>query len=217
MMLSRPGATLARGALFAFLRTISVALCTSPWTQLIAWCIPPVMQKDVELDHFDTQNSPAGMCLHHCICCTTLQFSNNDPKGCTNFTGSRLILSCRVQYNDWLFLAVLELWSHCNPLIDPTRGEPFLMEMVGDFKATDLIFKGCYRDSLLYSDTDLCWLRQQKILPVFQEEIPVPPAPCYRQVREPVVAKQSPHRVAALDAPAESPKAKHSSSKSGPQ
>ena len=33
------------------------------------------------------------------------------------------------------------------------------MEMVGDFKATDLIFKGCYGDSLLYSDTDLHQLK----------------------------------------------------------
>ena len=33
------------------------------------------------------------------------------------------------------------------------------MEMVGDFWVADLIFKGCYGDSLLYSDTDLCWLR----------------------------------------------------------
>ena len=42
------------------------------------------------------------------------------------------------------------------------------------------------------------------------------PAPSYRQVREPVVTKQSPHRVAALDTSVESPKAKCSSSKSGP-
>ena len=41
--------------------------------------------------------------------------------------------------------------------------------------------------------------------------------PSYWQVREPTVTKQSPHRVVALDAPAESPKAKHSNSKSGPQ
>ena len=28
--------------------------------------------KDEDLDHFDTCNNPAGMCLHHCICCATL-------------------------------------------------------------------------------------------------------------------------------------------------
>ena len=93
-------------------------------------------------------------------------------------------------------------------------GEPYPMEVVGNFRVTDLIFKGCYGDSLLYSDDDLARLRQWKIyLPAFQGEIPVPPAPSYRQVREPAVIKQSPHRVAVL----ESPKAKRSSSKSAPQ
>ena len=85
------------------------------------------------------------------------------------------------------------------------------MEMVGDFK-------GCYGDSLLYSGADLCQLKWQKIhLPTFQGEIPMPPASSYRQVREPAVTKQSPHRAAASDAPVESPKAKRSSSKSRPQ
>ena len=51
---------------------------------------------------------------------------------------------------------------------------------------------------------------------MFQGEIPVPPAPSYWQVRELAVTKQSPHRVAALDTSAESPKAKCSSSKDGP-
>ena len=92
------------------------------------------------------------------------------------------------------------------------------MEMVGDFWVADLIFKGCYGDLLLYSDTDLCRLRWQGIhLPTFQGGIPVPPAPSYWQVREPMVTKQSPHRVAASDTPVESPKAKHSSRKSSPQ
>ena len=92
------------------------------------------------------------------------------------------------------------------------------MEVVGDFRATDPIFKGCYGDSLLYSDADLARLRQRKIyLPEFQGEIPVPSAPSYQQVRELAVTKQSPHRAAALDTPAESPKAKRSNSKSGPQ
>ena len=174
--------------------------------------------KDVDLDHFDTHNNLAGTRLDHCICCATLQFSNDEPKECTNCAGSCLILPCRVQYNDWLFPAILEPWNHHSLLIDPTMGEPYLMKMVGDFKAADPIFKGCYGDSLLYSDADLHWLQQQGIyLPTFQGEIPVPPAQSYQQVREPTVTKQSPHRVAASDAPAESPKAKCSGSKSSPR
>ena len=97
-------------------------------------------------------------------------------------------------------------------------GEPYLMEVVGDFRAVDPIFKGCYGDSLLYSNNDLAQLRWQKIyLPTFQGEIPVAPAPSYQQVRELAVTKQSPCRAAALDTPVESPKAKHSTSKGGPQ
>ena len=44
----------------------------------------------------------------------------------------------------------------------------------------------------------------------------MPPAPSYWQDREPAATKQSPHRAAAPDTSVESPKAKHSSSKSGP-
>ena len=174
--------------------------------------------KGIELDHFDTRNSPAGMRLHRCVCHATLQFSNDDPKEHTKYIGSCLILPRGTQYNDRLYPTILEPRNHSGPLIDPTMGEPYPMEVVGDFRATDLIFKGCYRDSLLYSDTDLAQLRQQKIyLPVFQGKIPVPPFPSYRQVRELAVTKQSPHRVAVPDTPAESPKAKCSSSKGGPQ
>ena len=96
-------------------------------------------------------------------------------------------------------------------------GEPCLMEVVGDFKAADPIFKGSYGDSFLYLEDDLARLRWQKFyLPTFQEEIPMPPAPSYWQSRELVAAKQSPHRAAAPDTSMEFPKTRCSSSKSGP-
>ena len=44
----------------------------------------------------------------------------------------------------------------------------------------------------------------------------MPPGPSYQQERELAATKQSPHRVAAPDTSVESPKAKCSSSKSGP-
>ena len=148
--------------------------------------------KGIEPDHFNTHNSPTGMCLHHCVCRATLQFSDNDPKQRTKYIRSHLILPCGVQYNEQLYPSILEPWNHRGPLTDPTMGEPYPMEVVGDFRAMDLIFKGCSGDSLLYSDTDLARLRWWKIyLPMFQGEIPVPPAPSYRQVREPSVTKQS--------------------------
>ena len=157
------------------------------------------------------------MHLHCCVCRTTLQFSNDDPQECTKYIGSHLILPRGVQYNDRLYPAILEPWNHHSPLIDPTMGKPYPMEVVGDFRAVDPIFKGCYGDSLLYSDADLAQLRWQKIyLPAFQEEIPMPPAPSYQQIREPAATKQSLHRAAAPDTPAESPKVKCSSSKGTP-
>ena len=179
---------------------------------------PTSYVKGIEPDHFDACNSPLETHLHCCVCHVILQLSNDDPKQHTKYVRSRLILPRGAQYNEWLYPSILEPWNHHGLLIDPTTGEPYPMEMVGDFRATDLIFKGCYKDSLLYSDNDLAQLRQWKIyLPTFQGEIPVPPAPSYWQVREPAATKRSPHRVAASDIPVESPKAKCSSSKSGPQ
>ena len=139
---------------------------------------PTSYVKGIEPDHFDTRNSPAGMRLHHCVCCATLQFSNDDPKLRTQYVGSRIILPHGAQYNDRLYPSILESRNHCGPLIDPAMGEPCPLEVVGNFRARDPLFKGCYGDSLLYSEADLARLRQQKVyLPAFQGEIPVPPAP----------------------------------------
>ena len=141
---------------------------------------PTSYVKGIKPDHFDTHNSPAGTRLHRCVCRATLQFRNDDPKLRTQYVGSRLILPCRVQYNDQLYPSILEPQNHCGPLIDPATGEPCPLEVVGNFRATDPIFKGCYGDSLLYSKADLAQLRWQKVyLPTFQGEIPVPPAPSY--------------------------------------
>ena len=35
--------------------------------------------RDVEPDHSDICNNPAGTCMRHCICHATLQFTNDDP------------------------------------------------------------------------------------------------------------------------------------------
>ena len=85
------------------------------------------------------------------------------------------------------------------------------MELVGDFRSTDPIFKGCYSDSFLYSDMELGQLRQCGIhLPPNQSEIPASPAPSYLQARQFKTMKQFPPR-AATPNPVESPKAKCSS------
>ena len=53
---------------------------------------PTSYVKDVEQDHFDTHNNLVGMHLHCCVCCATLQFSNDEPKERTNYARSHLIL-----------------------------------------------------------------------------------------------------------------------------
>ena len=106
---------------------------------------PNSYMRDVEPDHFDTHNNLAGTHLHRCICCATLQFTNDDPNQCSKYSRSCLILPCGAQYNDRLFPMILKLWNHQEPLMD--------------FQVADPIFKGCYGDSLLYSDAELCWLK----------------------------------------------------------
>ena len=64
--------------------------------------------KDVELDHFDTCNNPAGTCLHHCICHTTLQYMNDDSHYHRAYSGRCLILPHRAQYKEQLFPEILE-------------------------------------------------------------------------------------------------------------
>ena len=91
------------------------------------------------------------------------------------------------------------------------------MELVGDFRSMDPIFKGCYGDSLLYTDIELGQLRQHGIhLPPFWGEIPAPLAPSYLQARQPKVMKWSPPRAVTPNPSVESPKTKHSGGKGRP-
>ena len=84
-------------------------------------------ERDVEPDHFDTRNNPAGTCLCHCICHATLQFANVDLNQCRKYSGSHLILPHGAWYNDRLFPVILKLWNHRELLTDSSTKEPFLM------------------------------------------------------------------------------------------
>ena len=46
--------------------------------------------RDMEPDHFNTHNNPAGTHLCCCICCTTLQHMNDDPNQHREYAGSHL-------------------------------------------------------------------------------------------------------------------------------
>ena len=172
--------------------------------------------RDMEPDHFDTCNSPARTCLCCCICCTTLQHMNDDPNQHREYARSHLILPCRAQYKERLFPEILELWNHRVPLTDSITKEPFPMELVGDFRSIDPIFKGCYGNSFLYSDEDLGQLRWWGIhLPPYQSEILAPLAPSYLQAKQPKAMKWSPPWAMTPNPAVESPKAKCFSGKGG--
>ena len=122
-----------------------------------SYCLiyPMSYVKDVESDHFDTCNNSAGTRLHCCICHATLQHLNVNPCYCRAYGGSHLILPHGAQYKEQLFPEILKPQNHRVLLIDPVTKEPFPMKLMGDFRSTDPIFKGCYGDSFLYSDMDL--------------------------------------------------------------
>ena len=132
--------TLARGVLIAFLWTISVALCPLPRILPFAWCTPPVMSKALNWIILTPATVPLGCTCIVAYAAPPCSSVTMIPE-CTNYIGSCLILPCGVQYNDWLYPSIPEPWNHHGPLIDPATGELCLMEVVGDFRATDPIFK----------------------------------------------------------------------------
>ena len=141
---------------------------------------------------------------------------NDDPHYCRAYSGSCLILPHGAQYKERLFPEILDLRNHWTLLTDPVTKEPFPMELVGDLRSTDPIFKGCYGDSFLYSDVDLGRLRWREIhLPPYWGEIPTPPAPSYLQAKQSEALKQSPPWAAMPNAAVESPKTKCSGGKGG--
>ena len=165
--------------------------------------------KDVEPDHFNTHNNPAQTHLHCCICHATLQHMNDNPHHRREYGRSHLILPCGAQYKEQLFPKILELQNHWAPLTDPITKEPFPMELVGDFRSTDPIFKGCYGNSFLYSNVEGIHL------PHYRSEVPAPPAPSYLQAKQSEATKQSLPWAVMPNPAVESPKTKHSGSKGG--
>ena len=119
----------------------AMSIPTDPLYYLV---YPTSYVRDVEPDHFNTRNNPAGTCLCHCICRSMLQFTNDDPNQCRKYSRSHLILPHRAQYNDRLFPTILKPRNHREPLTDSSTKEPFPMELVGDFQVADPIFKGGY-------------------------------------------------------------------------
>ena len=102
----------------------------------LPYCLvyPMSYVRDVEPDHFNTHNNPAGTCLHHSICHATLQHMNDDPNQHREYSRSHLILPHGAQYKERLFPEILEPQNHWAPLTNSITKEPFPMELVGDFR-----------------------------------------------------------------------------------
>ena len=121
-MLSRPGATPARGTPIAFLWTISVALCPSPRTLPIAWCTPPVTSKA-----WNPIISTLATVLRGCACIVvyavpTCSSVTMIPNSVLNMSGVASSCPHGTQYNDRLHPTILEPQNHRGPLIDPATG-----------------------------------------------------------------------------------------------
>ena len=61
---------------------------------------PMSYMRDVEPDHINSHNNPAGTYLRHWICHTTLQYMNDDPNQHREYAGSHLILPRGAQYKE---------------------------------------------------------------------------------------------------------------------
>ena len=61
---------------------------------------PTSYVRDVEPDHFNTHNNPAGTHLHYCMCHPTLQYMNDDSNQCREYPRSHLILPHGAQYKE---------------------------------------------------------------------------------------------------------------------
>ena len=121
-----------RSAYYLFVDNLS-SVMSIPMDPPYCLVYPTTYVKGIEPNHFDT-----------CVCRATLQFSNTDPKQRTKYAGGHLIIPRGAQYNNYLYSTILETQNHQGLLIDPVMGEPYPMEVVGNFKAIDPIFKGSY-------------------------------------------------------------------------
>ena len=70
--------------------------------KMVHYCLiyPMSYMRDVEPDHLNTHNNLAGTHLHHCMCCATLQYMNDEPKQHRKYSESHLILPCGARYKE---------------------------------------------------------------------------------------------------------------------
>ena len=114
----------------------------------------PMVYDDNAADktHFNTVGCPSGMHTEACVCHSLLHLMDTNP---TN--RQKLIIA--------------EWHNHCGPLMDLNTGEPYPMEVAGNFCLEDTFFPGCPRDSLVFHNSELTELvRQGYHIPTYWEK-----------------------------------------------
>ena len=154
---------------------VIMAIPTNP-----PYCLvyPTVYNDDTEdQNHFNMAGRPSGMHTCSCICCTLLQDTDKDPAHQRAYEGSHLIIPCGAQYRT-LFPEIVTPHNHQGPLNNHNTGEPYPMEVVGEFCLMDPIFPGSPGDSYLFKEGDLESLKRKGFhISTYREEKPTPTVP----------------------------------------
>ena len=105
-----------------------------------------------------------------CVCCSLLHLMDTNPVNRQMFKGSHLLVPHGTQYKT-LFPIIAELHNHRGPLMDPNTGEPYPMEVAGNFCLKDMFFPGCPGDSLMFHNSKLAKLAGQGYcIPTYREK-----------------------------------------------
>ena len=122
-----------------------------------------------EKTHFNTVGCQSGMRTEACMCHSLLHLMDTDPANRQKFKGNRILVHRGMQYK-FLFPIIAELCNHRGPLMDPNTGEPYPMEVAGNFCLKDAFFPSCPGDSVLFHTSELAELAEQGYcIPTYQE------------------------------------------------
>ena len=134
----------------------------------------PIIYNDEVVDktHFNTKDSPSGMCTKVGMCRFFLHLADKDPANRRRFEGSHLMVLCGTQY-DHFFPEITTLHNHQGPLGSPNTGQPYPVVSVGDFCLMDSFFPCCPGDSFVFHESELTKLwKKGYSVSIYHEETP---------------------------------------------
>ena len=104
--------------------------------------------------HFNTVGPPSGLHIKACMCHCLLHLVDMDPANRQKFKGSCLLVPRGMQYKTLLPI-LAEPCNHHGLLMDLNTGEPYPMEVAGNFCLEDAFFPSSPGDSLMFCDNEL--------------------------------------------------------------